>query len=411
MAGNRVRLTKDAIAGLRPEDGQWVTDTEVPQLLVRITPTAKTFVARWTSQTGKPRRQEVIAPCGSISVAEARDRARKLVTADAARAAETLADIYKVWDENHSSKGSAAHAADFRSAWKNHIEPHLGKKKLSRLTFAEVEKWYNLKLREHPTDKNGAPRDKAYSAAAVNRWVAYVSKLCTIARQHGLMVGNPVERLEKSSAERRVTIFQPDDIKALADNLTALENRYPVGVDLIRFLMIYPARGIEVRNMRWDDLDLKSGTWTIPASRYKTRRDQTFGLGPMQVEFLKNVTKRSETYVFPSPKDPTKPVRREHQRDVWAKVRPKRLGAHALRKTIGTMMINRQVPLEAISKLMGHSSVRVTEQVYAHLDPATAAKYLERFGSILEENLPEPDEIDPVLEGQVAMSISKEYDD
>ena len=51
----RVRLTKNVIAGLdKDRDGDWVTDTEVPQLLVRLTPTAKTYVARWTSKvTGK----------------------------------------------------------------------------------------------------------------------------------------------------------------------------------------------------------------------------------------------------------------------------------------------------------------------------------------------------------------------
>ncbi|WP_112312475.1 site-specific integrase [Pseudogemmobacter bohemicus] len=58
---------------------------------------------------------------------------------------------------------------------------------------------------------------------------------------------------------------------ALSDRLTAVQDKYPVGVALIRFLMLIPARGIEAREMRWADLDLTAATWTIPAARYKNR--------------------------------------------------------------------------------------------------------------------------------------------
>ena len=40
------------------------------------------------------------------------------------------------------------------------------------------------------------------------------------------------------------------------------------------------------------------------------------------------------------------------------------------------MLINRDVSLEIVSALLGHSSVLVTQQVYAHLDPAKAGHYL-----------------------------------
>ena len=410
----RVRLTKNVIAGLdKDRDGDWVTDTEVPQLLVRLTPTAKTYVARWTSKVTGKRLTTSIAPCGSISVDEARDRARKLVTADAAPTVTTLADVYKIWLEQHADDGTA-HVADFKSAWKNHIEPHFGKTKLPRLTNAEIQRWYDAKRKEYPVvGKSGRKRDTPYAAVVVNRWVAYISKLCTIARKGGFMVGNPCEDVEKSTPNRRVTVFVTDDVKALSDNLDAVAERYPIAVGLIRFLMIYPCRGIEARGMRWSDLDLNAGTFTIPAERYKTRESKVFPLGPLQIAHLHSLPRWSDTFVFPAPKNRDAAMRYEYQRDTWKKVRPKPLGAHTLRKTIGTAMMNKGIPLEIVSKLLGHSSTLVTHQVYAHLSADTVAKQLALWSGLTQDDKEEPTPSEradmDVLKFQAAKVMAEEF--
>ena len=42
---------------------------------------------------------------------------------------------------------------------------------------------------------------------------------------------------------------------------------------------------------------------------------------------------------------------------------------HDLRRTLGSWMLMNGTPIEVVSKTLGHSSIRVTEQVYAHLLP------------------------------------------
>ncbi|MCL4069317.1 tyrosine-type recombinase/integrase [Pseudomonas sp. GX19020] len=382
----RIRLTKAAVERLSLErDGQWIVDAEMAQLVVRLTPTSKTYTARWSGRDGK-RKQVTIAPVGSISVDEARNRARKLVSDDTNPTVETLADLFGIWDEAYSTSGGEEHADNIRSAWKNHIGPDLGKKKISRLTHDALQDWYNKKISGTWSSPNGKVQDAPFAAATVNRWIAYLSKFFTIARKRGLMTGNPLEGIEKSTAKRRLDIFTLEDVDTLSDRLTAVQDKYPVGVALIRFLMMVPARGIEARELRWADLNLTAGTWTIPADRYKTDEDKVFGLPPHVVQFLSALPRRSNTYVFPAPKDAGAPVRKEHQRDVWERVRRKPLGAHALRKTIATAMLNKGVPLEAVSKLLGHSSTLVTQQVYAHLAPAVAGKYLEVWHHMLNDD-------------------------
>jgi integrase len=405
----RIKLTKAKVDLLDHEkDGQWVTDTEVPQLVVRLTPTAKTYVARWTSQTDGKRRQTVIDRTDALSVSEARNRARKLVSDDRPKLAETLGDVFDIWEKHYASTVSVGHAEEIKRTWVKHIAPDLANVKLSRLSNARLQEWYNGKRADN-------------SAATVKRWIAYISKFCTIARQRELMTGNPVEGLEMSAPNRRLDIFTKQDIKDLGDNLTGASNKYPIGVALIRFLMMFPCRGIEAREMRWADLDLEAGTWTIPASRYKTGADKVFPLGPLQVEHLGSLPRWSDTYVFPRPsitgvgssrktyEGPDVPVTKNHQIHVWKQVRPKPLGAHALRKTIGHLMLNKDVPLEVVSKLMGHSSTLVTQQVYAHLEPQKAAQHLDVWSAILEDDAPksEPSFVDDVLKAHASIKMDE----
>lgn len=404
----RIKLTKAAIARMDLDrDGQWVTDAEVPQLLVRITKTSKTFVARWTSPKDGSRKQETIGSVEEVSVTEARNRARALVAGDRQRSVETLADVYDVWDKHHSSKVSDGHAEEIRRTWRKHIGPELGNKKLARITNRVLQEWYDKKRLEHPLTPKGKMQAQPNSAATVNRWIAYISKFLSIARQNGWMAGNPVEGLERSDANRRLDVFTKQDVRDLSEALIAHRDRFPIGVDLIRFLLLYPCRGIEAREMEWADLDLDAGTWTIPAARYKTKKAKSFPLGRLQVEHLRNIPKRSDRYVFPMVTDITRPVAKSHQRHVWEALRPKPLGIHALRKTIATSMVNNQMPLEMVSLILGHSSTLVTQQAYAHLDPQAARKHLETW-TLFEEDFEETpkDYIDDVLEGQKLMAIA-----
>jgi integrase len=57
------------------------------------------------------------------------------------------------------------------------------------------------------------------------------------------------------------------------------------------------------------------------------------------------------------------------------------ISPHTLRRTFGSDLINRGMPIEGISKLLGHASVAVTQQHYAELLDATVrADYLRALG-------------------------------
>ena len=58
----------------------------------------------------------------------------------------------------------------------------------------------------------------------------------------------------------------------------------------------------------------------------------------------------------------------------------KRLTTHTARKTFAsTILLNNDVPIEIVSKLLGHSSIRVTEAAYAQVMKKNISKHMNQL--------------------------------
>ena len=70
----------------------------------------------------------------------------------------------------------------------------------------------------------------------------------------------------------------------------------------IKFVILTACRSGEVRGATWDEIDLESATWTIPAERMKMRREHRVPLSRQALEVLeqaKTLPGQNGTYVFP----------------------------------------------------------------------------------------------------------------
>ncbi|MGX9218956.1 tyrosine-type recombinase/integrase [Massilia varians] len=66
----------------------------------------------------------------------------------------------------------------------------------------------------------------------------------------------------------------------------------------VEFAILTAARSGEVRGATWDEIDLTTGLWTIPAERMKGKREHRVPLSPPVLALL-NATPRLEALVFP----------------------------------------------------------------------------------------------------------------
>jgi Phage integrase family len=116
--------------------------------------------------------------------------------------------------------------------------------------------------------------------------------------------------------------------------------------------------------------------------------EQVIGTIQAQQEEIQSKWGDTGVYLFPSPLSHQHPYKQETFRrnlNEWAvkkNIRDRtgrlhRFQAHQFRHTVGMRLLNDDVPLEVISRLLGHVSVRMTER-YAHKRAAQVRAELER---------------------------------
>lgn len=145
------------------------------------------------------------------------------------------------------------------------------------------------------------------------------------------------------------------------------------------------ARKREVLGATWADIDLERGTLYLPAARSKTKKGETKALPGAVVELLRTIPKPEGCpYVFPSlpHRDgedwaPLRDVRRP-----WQAIRAAAglaVSIHDMRRTWASWAATAGESIYVVSKVLGHSSTRITEKVYAHvaMEPKRAA--VERY--------------------------------
>jgi integrase len=128
---------------------------------------------------------------------------------------------------------------------------------------------------------------------------------------HGYCQSNPVDvvdhllPLQPSKAVR--TQHQPampwPHIPAFVTTHLRLPHSSDVSRQVLAFLILTAARSGEVRHMTWDEVDLESKLWTVPAERMKAKQIHRVPLSKQAILILKHQRDQHDTLVFPSIRD------------------------------------------------------------------------------------------------------------
>lgn len=85
--------------------------------------------------------------------------------------------------------------------------------------------------------------------------------------------------------------------------MAALRQRKGQAAKMIELLILCASRSIEVRGAKWQEFDLESGTWTVPAERMKARVEHTIPLSPAALELVLGLPRHENCdLLFPSAK-------------------------------------------------------------------------------------------------------------
>jgi len=240
-------------------------------------------------------------------------------------------------------------------------EKRWGKKFLTKITTEDVARAFEARRKKH-------------GKISANRFLASV-RACFQAAWRVEKVGENVAARVRLLPENqpRQRVLSDEELGKVLTELGKLKD--PFVRLAFEMLLSTGARKSEVLRARWDDLDLEAGTWRIPSP--KAGRPQTVPLPRTTVAMLQN-TPEVGPWLIPG-RWPEK--HREDIRNPWKDIRTKAgcedVTIHDLRRTYG-LHVAKTAGLHVASKLLRHSTVRITEQVYAPLGLADLRKATEK---------------------------------
>src|SRR3954451_3500389 len=236
-------------------------DTVMPGLGLRVTATGrKTFSVRTRSKGRQVRYPIGIYPL--ISLAEARDQARKIIH-DVQLGRNEPPEEQKVLTLGEVVPEFIAKHVKVKNRDQNATPGCLKRfEALYGRPLGEIRRSDVLKILDSIMAEG-----KPYRA---NRALASMKKLFAWCRDRGYIEHHPIDRLKPPGKEiARDRILLDRELAALWE--IAEQTAYPFG-PAIQLLILTAQRRGEVTSMRWSDIDFERGVWTIPAAVAKNGR-------------------------------------------------------------------------------------------------------------------------------------------
>jgi integrase len=287
-----------------------------------------------------------------------------------------------------------------------HLQPEVGKALLEKLTPQDVQGLLNRKSREGKL----SPRSVAYIRGVLRQALNQALRWGLIARNPAALVDPP------RSVRREIAPLSAEQARALlqAAKGDRLEAFYAVA------LLLGLRRG-EVLGLRWPDVNfdqrtlrvrqtiqriairLTSGTGGLVPAEPKTdksRRALSLPDGVIRALRVQRARQTAERLgagtawpdsdlVFTSlsgkPLDP-KAVHRDFKRLLAKAGLPVTTRLHDLRHSAASLLLAQGVPLRTIMELLGHSSLAMTANVYAHVAPAALRDVADRMDSLFTDH-------------------------
>lgn len=247
-------------------------------------------------------------------------------------------------------------------------ETYFGHRLLKTITFADLRS-YRLYRVKSPVvrhvwttnakgEKVKVERKTERSLSRVNRELAFLRRILNIAQQEGWIRRNPFHAgeslISKAHERERQRILSRAEEKALLAACETPKRQHIVPI-LIAALDTGARRG-ELLSIRWRDLDVRSGKITIHGT--KTEQTRIVGMTPrLQRELIRLREERK-----PAATDRVFGLTDIKRAFTAARSAAKIQGLrfHDLRHTFATRLIEADVPIATVARLLGHSDVKMT---------------------------------------------------
>jgi integrase len=253
-------------------------DLATPAFGLRVGKTRKT----WFVVRGRERLRKNIGQYPTVSLADARKEARKLLVEEPTKADRIkFDDAYALFKEALKGKKERTQY-DYKRVLDRYLQPKLGSKKLSEISYEDVTKITDPLAR-------GERRNTLAVARTLFRWC--------VRPPRRYLKHSPLEGVELPKPGKRRRILNDQELKAVWD--ATIRQGYPHGT-VCQLLALTGQREGEIANLRRPWINEKEQTITLPEWVTKNSKEHTFPYGNMVAGILEGVPRRNDTdLLFP----------------------------------------------------------------------------------------------------------------
>nr|WP_049752213.1 site-specific integrase [Sulfurimonas denitrificans] len=139
-----------------------------------------------------------------------------------------------------------------------------------------------------------------------------------------------------------------------------------------------------MRTLHFEDIDFENKLYTVRDKNNKTRKNMTYMLDDELIEHLE-IIRESKGLIFKSPITGEKLT--AIPKKLWARIQEEvgiKMRIHDFRHLLGFTLVNNNVPLEYISKALGHSKITTTQR-YSNQKELMAKEAVDVFLGIVKK--------------------------
>ncbi len=282
----------------------------------------------------------------------------------------TLAEWLDKWMAEYKMKSIRSSTVRTYQNAADHIKPVLGKKSLSRITEADVQRLYN-----DIKEKYGL------ASSSVRRVHLILHQAMRVALRRGMILYDPTAAAVLPKIETtEKTVLQKQQIEKLLDNLKS----DPIWYDFFYTELMTGMRRGEICGLKWSDFDPETGALAVRRSIVfekgelvvgdtKTNRGNRVITLPESVKNLLSERKKKvcDEWIFPNPYKHGQPV---NPMSAYCRLQKalKETGLphmrfHDLRHTFATMAASNGVDPRTLAGILGHTNASFTLDVYTHV--------------------------------------------
>lgn len=326
----------------------------------------------------------------------------------------TLSDLLEEWLEDYASEKSPTTYDNYELIVKTHLIPALGQIKLKNLQARHLKRYFKAKR------KNGKLKSPGgLSGTTLLHHYHALSGAFRYARKWGIMKRNILEILDPpKKSDYRAEHLSKEQVNTLLEK--AKETSFWTYTFLYLAVKTGMRRG-ELLGLKWSDIEFNRRKLSVRDTIVKTRTNPGLFKSPKSAKsvrpilvsqdvidllkeirkkqmrirrFLKDKSYNKKNLVFIM-EDGSKVIPRtayNRYTKVFVEAGLSQFNLKSLRHTHATFMLQAGVHPKIVQERLGHSSIKVTLDIYSHVIPTLQEEAVNKFEDYLSESETGPDD-------------------